>query len=887
MANAVDHGWLERLDAATDYKALFESVFGAGHHVSGDELWAKCPVHDDCDDPGKFSINLKDGKWGCFKHDEHGSMIGLMKATAPKSWRDKWVNACPRAKDVFGMEERKSGGPDSTRQDVDHSTIARDGALATSDEDLAPLATAWGIDVHVLRKQGWFVLRGGKEGSGHPKYCLPILNEHGKTCGIRIRFLPPFPTVKGKDGVEKQVKSRVMYQSTVGLFGLDQLSAVGTDGQLLPIVVVEGEKDFAVTSAELGERFAVISPSHGSGTSMAAFVGLLRDRDVTVLYDEDEAGNKGSRNLLTLICGTARSCRWAHIGQPGKDVFNVVRDDGGGQGALLGILDSAAHFTMEEALKDVAAVIKAKIPDDEPPDVVDISNHIFNVLSDAGALWLKTRNGEGYCVFDGRVYATENSDPGWALRIGEWTGIDSFGSVGARIHRQLAALACEKGQACDTTAWYARVGEGVCLPLCDQKQQLVEILPTGFSIKPNGHGGVVVLPSQQMRPIAWIENFDEKAAMVEWARFLNLFTCSNQDRRLIEALLLMLPLYDWVDTHPIVRFSGAPGSGKSTAAKLITVLLYGDERLFTATNAAMYRMGVNLPLIVLDNIEADGVDENLELFFLLAATGAEKVKSAMDSASRVVVERVRSWVLTTGVDPITFGKRELVERSLIIPFGVQGSDGFMPRAAMTWVRENRDLLWNLIFRRVWQSICSLKDGGMERVVASIDKEHRPRLREFYALASIVLGQDLKADDEISFLLGEHVDDENTASVEDNPLVDLLSFMPAFLKTQTGQQMGVHIGEQALGWQTEWVQAQRLSVVLSSIARIVGRPYPFRSTQQMTVRLGLVRKQLETLGLKIERNENVLVEGKRLRAWRFFIPKHLGRSSTLFGEDAVP
>lgn len=887
MANDIPQEWFDKLDAATDYKVLFEAVFGPGHHVSGDELWARCPIHPDCDDPGKFSVSLKDGKWGCFKHDEHGSMIGLMKQTAPKSWRDKWVAACPRTADVFKMEERKQGKSDGTRQAVDHTSIARDGLAATSDADLEPLSKAWDIPVSELRAQGFFVLRGGKDGADHPKFCLPIYDPTtSKVCGIRIRFLPPYPMKKDRDGSEKPVKSRVMADSKSGLIGLDALNDKLPDGTPLPVVIVEGEKDWAVTSAILRGRSTVLSPSHGSGSSMGPCVGVLRDRDVTVLYDEDDAGNKGSRNALTALIGSCRSLHWAHIGQPGKDVYNVVRDDGGGAAALEAILAAAEPFTMQEALKDVGAVIRAAIDEDEPPDVVEIGSHIFQVLTDAGALWLKTRNGEAFCVFDGRVYATENTDPGWALRIGEWTGIDSFGSIGVRIHRQLKALACERGQSCDTTAWYARTGDGLCLPLCDQKQQLVEILPSGFSVKANGHSGVVVLPSQQMRPIAFAEAFDEKEGEVVWRRFLSMFTCSDQDRRLIEALLLMLPLYDWVDTHPIVRFSGSPGSGKSTAAKLITVMLYGDERLFTATNAAMYRMGVNLPMIVLDNIEADGVDENLELFFLLAATGAEKVKSAMDSASRVVVERVRSWVLTTGVDPITFGKRELVERSLIIPFGVQGSEGFMPRAAMKWVRDNRDTLWNYVLRKVWQSICSLADGGLERVVATLDKRSRPRLREFYALASIVLGKDLKADEEIAFLLGEHVDEENTASVEDNPIVDLLSFVPAFLKTQAGQQMGVVIGEQGLGWQTDWMQAQRLSLLLSTIARAVGRPYPFRSTQQMSTRLGLVKPQLERLGFKIDRDENVLIEGKRLRAWRFFVPKHMGRANTLFGEENI-
>lgn len=883
---AVDQAWLERLDAATNYKTLFESVFYAVHHVADDEAWAECPVHDDCDDPGKFSFNLKDGKWGCFKHDEHGSMLGLLRDLKPKSWRDVWIQACPAAKDVFGIEKKVEKNSTAPGKKVDHPSIARDGALATTDADLQPLADKWQIPLAVLREQGWFVLRGGREGAEHPKYCLPIHDVGGKVVGIRIRFLPPYPKVKDKKGEEHEVKSRVMSGSTTGFFGLSRLSAVTSEGLPLPVLLGEGEKDWAVTSFEQ-QGYCVLSPSHGSGSDVSPLVEVLRGRDVTVLYDEDEAGNKGSRKALTQLLAATSALKWAHIGQPKKDVFNIVRDDGGGKAALDAVLDHAEPFSMGEALKDVAAVIAASIDEDEDTDVVEISKTIFNVLKDAGALWLKTRNGLGFCVWNGRVYACEKSDAGWALRIGEWTGIDSFGSIGSRIHQQIAAMAVEQGQPCDETAWFARVGDGVCLPLCDPAQRLVEILPSGLTVRPNGHSGVVVLPSPNMRPIVWNENFNENDVRVEWQKFLSMFTCSNEDRRLIEALILMMPLYDWIDTHPLIRFSGAPGSGKSTAAKLITVLIYGDERLFTATNAAMYRMGVNYPLICLDNIEAAGVDENLELFFLLAATGAEKIKSAMDSSSKIITERVRSWVLTTGVDPITFGKRELVERSLIIPFGGNTTDSFMPRAAMAWVRERRDKFWNFIFRRAWQTVSSLASGGLDRVVATLPRTSRPRLREFYALASMSLGRDMTMDESISWLLDEHVETETTTSVEDNPLVDLLAFVPAFLKTMAGKDLGVKVAETSVGWQLDWMQTQRLGVIFSSVARAIGRPYPFRSTQQMAVRLGLVAPQLNTLGFKVERNENLLIEGKRLRAWRIYIPRHLGHADASLIPEAAP
>jgi len=888
----VDQAWLDKLDAATDYVALFRSQFGEPRKISGDEVWAKCPIHDDCDDPGKWSMSVKNGQWGCFKHDEHGSMIGLMKKLTPKSWRDKWIAACPATKEVFGIEDRSKKSDkksDSTRHTVDHDLLYRDGLRSTTDADLQPLAEKWSIPVAVLRKQGWFVLRGGHEGGDHPKYCLPILDPtNGKVCGIRIRFLPPYPIKKDKDGKEHETKSRLMTDSKVGIFGdgLSRLLDKTPEGIELPVLFCEGEKDWAVASA-VAEGWAVVSLSHGSGSSGVPMRDLLKDRDVTVLYDEDDAGNKGSRTLLTTLVNSARTLKWAHIGQPKKDIFNIVRDDGGGAPALLALIEKAEPFSMKEALADVRAVIQSQMDDEAPPEVVPICDTIYKVLADAGALWLKTRNADGYCVYNGRVYECSVADPGWALRIGEWTGIDSFGSIGQRIHRQLHALAVERGTECDTTAWYARDGDGLYLPLCDREQHLVELRPTGMRPVANGKNGVVVLPSPHMRPIAWIEDekFNFKEAGDAWLHFFSMFTCPNEDRRLLEAFVLMMPLYDWVDTHPIFRFSGAPGSGKSSAAKLLTVLMYGDERLFKATNAATYRISANSPLVCMDNVEADNVDENLELFFLLAATGAEKLKSAMDSPTRTISERVRSWVLTTGVDPISNGKREIVERTVIVPFGGNTSDGFMPKAAVVWVRENRDLLWNLIFRRTWSTISAIKDGALDRVVRSLNKKVRPRLREFYALASVALGSYDKADDTIAYMTDAHGEDESTATIEDNPIVDLLSFVPTFIKTESGKSVGVPFSENGDGWQTDWVQTQRLGILLSMTARAAGRPYPFRSTQQMSTRLGLVRAQLDALGFKLERNENLMIDGKRVRAWRLFIPRRMGRQETLFGAEA--
>ena len=877
-AGHVDTDFFARLDAATDYRALFEAAFHPGARVTGDELWAKCPVHADCDDAGKFSLNLRDGKWRCHKQAVGGSMIGLLKELSPRSWRDKWIAACPSTRDIFGLEVRPATTSErgSTRQ-TDHASLSRDRCAATTDDDLAPLVAAWGIDVVTLRRQGWFVMRGGTEGGDHPKYCLPVYSAEGKVIGIRARFLPPYPTQKQTDGSEKPVKSKLISGSKPGLLGFPSLLLRLPDGTQPPVLLVAGEKDLAVADADLGARFAVVSPSHGESMKISVANDVLRGRDVVILYDEDDPGNKGSREAATTLFQVARSVRWAHHAIPGKDTFDVLRR-GGSLADLERVLAAAEPFTMAEALKDVRAVIRTAIGDDgEKLDIVEVADHIFKTLRDAGALWLKDRSGRGYCVFQGRVFECHQGNHGWALKLGEWTGVDSYGSIGGRLHRQLGALAAEHGQPCDPTAWFARKDDTLYLPLCDEHQRLVEIDCDGLRLTANGKGSVVVLPNEGMKAIRWMEeDFDEVEAEEVWSAFWKLFSCSNEDRVFLEAWVTMIPLFDWIDTHPLLRFAGDPGSGKSTAAKLITTFLYGDERLFTATNAACYRMGVNFPLICLDNVEADGVDQDLEMFFLLAATGAEKIKSNTATTGGVISERVRSWVVSTGVDPISFGKRELSERTVVIPFGANRSSDFMPRGTLAWVREHRDILWNLLIRKVQRSISRISGGALDRLARAMPAKVRHRLREFYATASIVLGDSERQNETVSWLLHEHADDEENAAVEDNPLVDLLSYLPAFLKSAAGSNMAP-AAQTGMGTMVGPIQSQRLSVVLSTIARAVGRNWPFRSTQQLTTRLGIATPTLNNMGFQILREENKVDDGKRYRTWRLFIPSTLGHA----------
>ena len=52
-----------------------------------------------------------------------------------------------------------------------------------------------------------------------------------------------------------------------------------------------------------------------------------------------------------------------------------------------------------------------------------------------------------------------------------------------------------------------------------------------------------------------------------------------------------------------MKFTGYASSGKSTAAKFITMLLFGDEQLSDPSAAAAYSAAVNNPIVVIDNLE--------------------------------------------------------------------------------------------------------------------------------------------------------------------------------------------------------------------------------------------------------------------------------------------
>nr|WP_321466143.1 hypothetical protein [uncultured Desulfobulbus sp.] len=148
----------------------------------------------------------------------------------------------------------------------------------------------------------------------------------------------------------------------------------------------------------------------------------------------------------------------------------------------------------------------------------------------------------------------------------------------------------------------------------------------------------------------------------------------------------------------MTRFEGSAGSGKTTASKLISALLYGEPQHKKATDAANYTDGSQNPLIVLDNIEVKQMTEDLTTF-TLTSIAKEKRKSGTDSET--VTERTKCLLNTTGIEPLCGELSEIQSRSFVINFdiGNQGNDCFIESEVIAALQRNRDLIISALMKR--------------------------------------------------------------------------------------------------------------------------------------------------------------------------------------------
>lgn len=846
--------FLEGLWRATDIEPLVARLLPTGRKIRGDSEWAApCPYCGSDEKDPRFSVDLKDGKYKCFKCNEVGNCLTLGKRLWGRLWKAEWVAACPRAADVLGAQAAppaiKSGGGQPgprARRSADDAWRAGKSALLASPASLDPLATAWRVDAGWLAQHGVVPVDGA--------FGFPSFDPASGDCvDLKRRRLPPL-----KEG---ESKSASWPGGKAGLFGFGALAAKPTAA----VLVTEGEKDWCVTAHDM-PKHAVVGIGMGAGCFNPSWAEALRGRDVILCYDPDEAGVAGAAKAAGYLQGVASRVRVMRplfeagpLNEKGKkswpvglDLYDYLRGKGSVEALerhLAESDDAKATFDAKQFIRDTIADLEAA---GEEVDWNRVGGDAFKALVRGGARWVRIE-GAIHCVFEGSVYTVTSRDLGWQRLMFVLCGRTSEEKEG-RIFAKVISLNADLAAAVpeQTPAWCVRKGFAVYVSINDVSGRMVRVSPDDITVLDNGTDGVVTFPYEGARPVRLIPEaeYDHPKAMSDFDKATSYFACSEKDRLFLRWYVLTVLLYPFAQTHPVMRFRGDSAAGKSTAAKAITTILYGEPILSSATNAALYRLARRRALTAIDNLEERDFRSNPELqnFVLVSATGRAREKSARDTDNAVVREEVKSLFLSTGIEPVGTDKPEVVNRTVEIGFDAKyGTPGFYEAGYIEHLQRERDLFWNLIFRVTQDALRSIRDGNLQKSLKTMGQQKR-RLGEFFALMSIAQTGGDEVNSMVKDMLAGFDVDEKDTHHDGDASVPIFRAIPA-----STEDLSIPTQKDGPWIRTDFLPTPDLYRVLSFVARKYSLELPWKSANAMATRLNAdAAVNLKAHGVMIER-----------------------------------
>ncbi|MDH4319899.1 MAG: CHC2 zinc finger domain-containing protein [Desulfobulbaceae bacterium] len=354
-----------------------------------------------------------------------------------------------------------------------------------------------------------------------------------------------------------------------------------------------------------------------------------------------------------------------------------------------------------------------------------------------------------YLLLNHQIYEVGNNRPFNALMKRHTMLLPNL-APGPSVWESLASEGYNAGRKIDVARWVHTdlATDSIFINLNSPGNTIIKMSAKGgISEIPNGlnEDSVLLQSSKKIQPFNFRPDADIHEGFVAYKELVqDAFTCAPEQRYLITCWLLTFVLLDLVSSQGHMKFSGGSGCGKSTAAKLITVLLYGDGHLEDPSAAAAYSMAAQNPILVIDNLESDDVTKSILKFLLLAATRGQKSKRAGGTESDTTEESPRALVLITAIEPFT--KPELINRTVDIEFGKEWqSDDFIEDEVTRALVKKRDLILSAFIKLIQKEILPNLARRREYITI-LQKEYRghskDRMNEFWALMMLLLEKTL-------------------------------------------------------------------------------------------------------------------------------------------------
>ena len=189
--------------------------------------------------------------------------------------------------------------------------------------------------------------------------------------------------------------------------------------------------------------------------------------------------------------------------------------------------------------------------------------------------------------------------------------------------------------------------------------------------------------------------FDPQADPGEAVRLLkklvaDALACPPEHRLFLVSWLLTAFFLEYTDEKALFRLAGNTKSGKSTAAKILSMMLYGSElHVEAATVAYSYSDASRNPLLLCDNLENENLSRDMIQFLLHVASGVSRGKRQGGTDSDTVDEPVQALVAITAIEPLP--RSELLNRTYEVHFEKRFKQaGFIRRNHLKRIGRRRD-----------------------------------------------------------------------------------------------------------------------------------------------------------------------------------------------------
>lgn len=318
-----------------------------------------------------------------------------------------------------------------------------------------------------------------------------------------------------------------------------------------------------------------------------------------------------------------------------------------------------------------------------------------------------------------------------------------------------------------------------------------------------------------------------------------------------------------------MRLSASTAYGKSTASKLLSILLYGDEMLHhsASTMASMYSLASEYPLLIFDNLETRNMVQALEDFLIVAATGGMKSKRVMDTTSAVAFERIDALVLTNGIEP--FSKHEILNRTIELPLNIDryGKAHFHELKVIEDLKQYRNsIMFSVISLLSKRVIPRFMSNEVQRIAKHFDAHSKERFNEYFGLMAVILdavwpyipakGYALPHD-----LVNYWIASQNVAAKSsDEGTNDVLYFLDTFAKRRHNLLEAETIVEHKNGYIVLRCTTRDLLSDFRLLAKHLSIKCPWLSERQLGTRLADASAILSKAGW--ERRQKI-VNGRRL------------------------